>query len=172
MFYIIGISHGIQFDKQHNLTQELISYLNDILKKIRIEIIAEESSKGALKKWGIEKTSVQEFSEDHALKYIACDPNIDERKILGIRSDEEIKREKGLPRILNHEQRYILDQEKMRDFSKREEFWLNNIKGYSIRQIIFICGLTHLNNTLRPEGFEKLLSNNNHEYRLLKKFRL
>lgn len=170
MIYVIGINHDIQFDKQSSLIQEFISYLKNIVKKNRIDVIAEESSEDALKKWDVEKTSVQEFSDNNGLKYIACDPNIDERKILGIRTDEEIKKEKGLPRALNHEQLCILDQEKKRDFIKREEFWLNKIKGYSANQVIFICGTDHLNNTQKPEGFEKLLSSKNYKYKLLKKF--
>jgi hypothetical protein len=170
MFYLIGICHCIQFDGKCTLNREFISYLSEVVNKYRIEVIAEESSEDSLKKWSIDKTSVQKFSEDHVLKYIACDPNIDERKVLGIRSDEEIRSEKGLPKILNHEQLNTLDQEKIRDFPKREEFWLNKIKEYSTRPVIFICGSMHLNNTLRPDGFERLLSNNNLKYRLLKGF--
>lgn len=170
MFYIIGVHHGVQFDKQYSSTPGFISYLIKVIKKYAIEIIAEESSKDVLKEWRIEKTSVQEISVNHDLQYIACDPSIDERKTLGIRSDEEIKQEKGLPKILNHEQLAILDKEKIKDFPKRENYWLDKIKKYSDRQVIFICGLQHLDTTLRTLTFQDLLSANSYKYTLLKKF--
>lgn len=170
MFYIIGIHHDVQFDKKYSLTPKFIPYLKDVVKKFRIEIIAEESSKDALKKWGIEKTSVQKISESQNLKYIACDPSIDERKTLGIRSDKEVRREKGLPNALTHQQFNILDQEKIKDFIKREKHWLKKIKNYSNRQVVFICGLQHLDTTLRVFTFQDLLSTNGYKYTLLKKF--
>lgn len=170
MFYIIGVHHGVQFDKKYSLTQKFISYFKDVVRKLRIEVIAEESSEDALKKWGIEKTFVQKISENKSSKYIACDPNITERKTLGIRSDEEIKKEKGLPNILTHQQLNILDQEKIKDFIRREKHWLKKIKDYSDRQIIFICGLRHLDTTLRVFTFQDLLSTNSYKYTLLKKF--
>lgn len=170
MFYIIGVHHGVQFDKQYSSTPEFISYLKKVIKKYAIEIIAEESSKDVLKEWKIEKTSVQEVSVNHDLQYIACDPSIDERKTLGIRSDEEIKQEKGLPKFLNHEQLAILDEEKIKDFPQRENYWLDKIKKYSARHVIFICGLDHLNSSSRSNGFEKLLITNKLSYKLLMKF--
>lgn len=170
MFYIIGVHHGVQFDKQHSSTPVFIYYLKKVIKKYVIEIITEESSKDVLKEWRIEKTSVQEVSINHDLQYIACDPSIDERKTLGIRSDEEIKHEKGLPKILNHEQLAILDKEKIKDFPIRENYWLDKIKKYSARQVVFICGLDHLNSSSRLDGFEKLLITNKLSYKLLKKF--
>ena len=170
MFYIIGVHHGVQFDKQYSSTPEFISYLKKVIKKYAIEIISEESSEDVLKEWRIDKTSVQEVSVNHNLQYITCDPSIDERKTLCIRSDEKIKQEKGLPKILNHEQLAILDKEKIKDYPKRENYWLDKIKKYSARRVVFICGLQHLDTTLRTFTFQDLLSVNGYKYTLLKKF--
>src|SRR5687768_4327063 len=78
------------------------------------------------------------------IKHRYCDPSLDDRASLGIRSDEEIKRELSLPTWLHDKELAVLDAEKAKDWPKRERFWLAKVQQENVETCIFILGAQHI----------------------------
>jgi hypothetical protein len=148
MIFILGIDHrSHQFwspfseDSILNLENEL----NAILKKEKIELIAEEFSLEAGKLHNVEKTTTQKFSESKNIPYMFVDPDSNERKGLGIRSRKDTADKLGID-IFNctkEEVDEVNTNHKDAD-QLREREWLRRISSYASMNIIFLCGFEHV----------------------------
>ena len=163
MVYIIGVNHQVQHNRSLPQTSEFLAFLEDFIKDKEIALIAEEWSDDASDTSAVATSTVEDFASINGIDYLACDPTFAERKVLGIRSSEDIRQEliklaKQGPYTKEKSKEY---QKKLitEDHHKRERFWLEQIQNYTDEDIIFICGTEHIGKftSLREYGFDLLL---------------
>jgi len=158
MVYILGIDHLVQHNKEFELTQAFLNYLETLINTKPIEYLAEEFSIDALKISGVTRSTVKEITNKHKLIHIYSDPTLEKRDILGIRTDDQIKDEfafKSINYNNSTEFQKKLKIEKAKDYHIRENYWLNTIAHLRQKSGIFICGTIHI------KSFALLLSKNN-----------
>lgn len=156
MIYLVGIRHEFQHNGRGSIDEiskkKLISYLESTIKEHGVSLIAEEFNEEALQKSNATIDTVGCLADKLNIKHLFCDPNTEERKIIGIPSCDEIKKGLGFTKpYLSHDEVKTLDAEKKKYFPQRENFWFEKIKKYPDEVIIFLCGPDHV------EGFESLL---------------
>ena len=148
LLYLIGVSHAVQFKSEWaqmglgeeservQATREAFkTHVAAMINKHNIEVLAEEFSRTAKKKWGVSKTELEQISnEDKGINHRLCDPEGDEKEALGIEVDP--------------------NKETESDWRKREQFWLSRIVDCKDRRVLFVCGRNHTN------AFEELLESN------------
>ena len=156
MFYIIGVDHLFQLlaggatPTPHHLSYA--NSLNDALFRLKPTLVAEEESRETLRgRSSIAESLALKFHVEHAL----CDPEKAQRQAVGYRCLSELqtriyREEQG---ILDHECEVRATAiEIAREFGKREDYWLDSIKGRDLSKTIFVCGDAHV------DGFCKRLS--------------
>ena len=164
MIYLIGLYHDVQHkgfrstdpdDKRqrHDLINKFKIYLKENYEKLKFKLIAEELSKEVLLKGKTDYCTAREVAKELGIDHRFCDPESDDRKILGIPSTKEIREKLGLKVKggLNHQDIERLDKERRKYYPIREQFWFDKIEGEINDSIIFICGSEHV------DTFEKLL---------------
>lgn len=168
--YLLGVDHSLQWNRDLFLTDKLLNYIEKTIVKKKITILGEEFFPEIFKgppyeEKGITSTTIKELANKYKLQHIYCDPNYEERKRLGIRFPYEIRLAAGIKHIpeeeLSEEQRVRLRQEKKPDDEIRENFWLNKLKEFSQENVLFICGIQHL------ESFSDKLKNNSFNIKIL-----
>lgn len=122
MVYIVGIGHSIQCDKNFSFSITK-KYINDMKKLVidsDIKLIAEEFSIEALsiQQPPILSTTTKDLSKELKIQHKYCDPNSEERKVIGWNSAHD-----DILRLKN---------------------WLEKIIKYINYPIIFICGNRHV----------------------------
>lgn len=163
MVYIIGVNHQVQHNRNLSRTGEFLAFLKDFIQDKEIGLIAEEWNVDASDISSVATSTVEDFASINRIDHLACDPTFAERKVLGIRSSEEIRKElmELVKQGSNTKEKSKEYQKKLviKDHPKREKFWLKQIKNYTDEDIIFICGTEHIGRftNLRECGFELLL---------------
>lgn len=137
MIYVIGVNHIIQHwgsldDRKQVALLEFESYLEKIAKERDIEVIAEEFNESALKKSKTETCSARKVAQALGIEHRFVDPTHEERTLLKIENDNQ-----------------------------REREWLNRLQDLSERNVLFICGNSHL------QSFSQLLTEKGFEVRIL-----
>lgn len=173
MVFLIGTNHKVQYiykNEDRNrplieLVKSFAHYLEEQAEALKITLIAEELNEEAIStKSEIAKDSTaHSVATKHGINHKFCDPDIAERKALGIPSNCEIRNQLGLPHGLNNEELEIFEEEEKKYWHKREQFWFDNIKDRLQEPIIFICGSDHV------ERFESLMLKKGYEVRILVK---
>lgn len=167
MIFLVGTHH----ERQHNGigstrtedNKDFVKFLKEQATQKNVALIAEELNEEALKKSEASESTLKCIAQDLGISHSFCDPNTEERKNIGIPSCEELRLALNLPRILDHESLKKLDEEKKKYFGIREKFWLKKIGNQSAINIIFVCGIQHL------ESFQRLISQNSLESVILEK---
>lgn len=166
MLYILGVNHSYQ--KQSNVRFE--KYIRRTIEKLDINVLAEEYSLEAChNRPPIENSILNNFSTELHLHHRYCDPNEEERKILGIRTQEQIKSQLGYAgkvTIVGTPQFYAIEKEKRKDWYIRENEWLNRLRDFDIdnQSILMVIGASHM------RSFLKLLREKNIDYNNLKNY--
>ena len=156
MFHIIGVNHLFQSLKSGETpTPNHLFYtncLNQAIVRLKPTLVAEEESRETLRgRTSIAEALALNFGVDHVL----CDPEKARRKIIGYRGFSELKKR------IDKQNRNISDREcevrataieMTREFSKREDYWLDAIKEKDLSTTIFVCGDAHI------DGFRRRLS--------------
>jgi hypothetical protein len=126
MIYLLGVDHQVQHARQISLAKRFASYLSDNIEKLNIKFVGEEWSEDASKISNVKTTVPQDIAFKYNVQHRFCDPNEIDRKKIGWKSKQ--------------------------DDRLREMFWLDKIKDKRNKEIIFICGVNHL------ESFSTLLN--------------
>jgi hypothetical protein len=118
--FIIGVDHIIQHNgfgwpAKSSAIKELSEYLEKIAREFDVTIIAEEFSEESLRINHVTMSTAQIVAKRINLKHLFCDPNREERKALGISSDDE-----------------------------RERIWVECLRDVIKETILFICGDSHI----------------------------
>jgi hypothetical protein len=164
MIYILGIDHLVQHNKSLVETISFIKYIEIFIINKQIEVVAEEFSEYAASLNKVQMSTTKEVSDRLKRIHLYCDPNHEERKKIGIRDDNQIKKDLGIttPYIASQDLSRF-DLEKKKDFFKRETFWYKKIEKYLAKNILFICGNTHL------ETFPLILKEHSQSYEINEK---
>ena len=137
LIYLIGADHLIQHwghldSRKEVAVREFQRYLEKIVHERGIGVIAEELSESALNLSNTEVSSARKVAQALAIEHRFCDPTSEERKVLNIKDDNQ-----------------------------REWEWLNRLQDLSERNVLFICGSSHL------QSFPQLLIGKGFEVRIL-----
>ncbi|MBI3335067.1 MAG: hypothetical protein HY001_01035 [Candidatus Portnoybacteria bacterium] len=167
MVYLIGIKHEFQHNGHGGINghvrEKFISCLENEIKIHSVFLVAEEFSEEALQKSDATISTLKHVADKLKINHFFCDPNTEERKIIGIPSREEIKNTLNIkgPVYENSVDDNRIEEEQRKYHQIRENFWLEKIKIYLKKPIIFLCGLDHL------ENFKLLLDNKGYETEVL-----
>jgi len=129
-------------------------------KKYRIKHVAEEFSVMALLKYGLQSTDAQNVASESGIEHVLMDPDLNERKSLGIKLREEVARELGIYKddeSYTEDEKNSINQASAKFDRLREEEWLSRaFAEESIGPILFLCGyqhVEHLLKLLKEKGF-------------------
>lgn len=157
MIYIIAIKHESQHNGPYSnevLRNKLVFYLENAIKKYAISLIAEEFNEKTLTNSHATIDTAKYVADKLNVKHLFCDPNEEERKLIGIPLREEIKNTLGLkgPIFVDSLEDKQITEEQRKYYPIRENFWFEKIEQYLDEVIIFLCGSDHV------ESFKSLLS--------------
>lgn len=163
MIYLIGVYHNIQHDGNGcadlSVRNKFQVFLMGKVKKYDIVLLAEEFSEEALQEHNATAGTLKYGADRLNIKHLFCDPNKEERKIIGILCREKIKSAlniRGGVHADSAEENRI--KEKQKEYHPvREMFWFEKISNYLDRNIIFVCGADHV------RSFETLLTSKEHK---------
>ena len=166
MIYLVGVNHGVQFvnkTSDDNVTGAFEEYLRAVCTQHGIQCIEEEMSIESLNKWGATRHICKSIADELSIKHIFCDPDSNERKSRGIRSEKEIRDELGYSQILSQSQVEKLDEVLKSDWPLREEFWLEKVLEAKGAPILFVLGSSHV------DSFSDLLTRNGIDFVVLER---
>lgn len=167
MIYLIGTKHEFQHNGHGGIDgrpkEKFISCLENEIKAHGIFLVAEEFNEEALQKSNATISILLHIAEKFKIKHLFCDPNTEERKIIGIPSGEEIKGRLNIksPVYENSVDDNRIKEERRKYYPARENFWFEKIQIYLNKPMIFLCGFDHL------ENFKLLLDNKGYETEVL-----
>jgi hypothetical protein len=121
LFCIVGVDHRIQWFPQspgpewREKLEEFIAYIQCQCEENGLELVAEEFSECALSKNPAVDSTARLAANRMKLPHLFCDPDHNERRILGIQNEED-----------------------------REKEWLSRLLLSRKQRILFICGDSHV----------------------------
>ena len=141
--FIVGTDHGFQTkstrfpDAKHS---EFTDFITQIIRTNGIAAICEENHPDALAEHNLLKSVPELIAKSLQLKHLHCDPNLQERALLGIRQEASIRLQ-NWPKMIREED--VIAQ--MREANcLRETYWLQKVSELNVWPILFICGATHV----------------------------
>ncbi len=120
------------------------SYLHDTVRSTMVAAIAEETNQEIENRTN-EKSMARLIAEGMSppILYVPCEANSEERKALGIPTDEEILdrcRGQGVSDPLEQ----CRDSELLKYFPLREKFWIERLRRVAVGATLFLCGPNHI----------------------------
>jgi len=135
-------------------------YLKDLSLKENPDLIAEELNEDSIKKWKALGSLARELAGHLGIRHLFCDPDLEERKALGIKCFKEIAQELGYGRVLTREQAAEVEKIEKIHWEKRERFWLDKLIEKQFNKCIFLVGADHVdrfNTLLTAHGFRSAI---------------
>ncbi|OGP54582.1 MAG: hypothetical protein A2Y65_06300 [Deltaproteobacteria bacterium RBG_13_52_11] len=136
------------------------SYLENLFLKENPDLIAEELNEDAIKKWNALGSLARETARHLGIRHLFCDPDLEERKALGIKCFKEIAQELGYGSVLTSEQSSEVKKIEKTHWEKRERFWLGKLIEKQFDKCIFLVGadhVDHFNTLLTAHGFRSAI---------------
>jgi hypothetical protein len=156
MIYLIGTNHELQYNAKPKRGEENMvldgrekfqNFLYNQIVDLKPVVIGEESVEEILDLLQTEST-VKTVADKLGVKHIYCDPNYEARNILGIPIGSE----------------HLKQEDKIKYYNIRENYWFKKIEPYIGECIIFVCGAEHI------ESFQKLLAGKNCESKIISEY--
>jgi hypothetical protein len=123
MVHLIGVgNHLFQHDADTSVQlalderEKFKKHVSVLIDKYDFALLAEEFSDEARRMAQASATMLQQFAKETGIKHRFCDPNSRERK------------EHGIGKL---------------DHDKRERYWIEQIKDYKDRKMLFVCAYSH-----------------------------
>jgi len=147
---LIGLNHCHQLAGYAKASNKFKPYLNDLCLKEHPDLLAEELNEDAIKKWTTEDSVARKIARRLNVRHLFCDPDVEERRALGIKSFNEIARDLGYEPGLTREQIATVEMIEKEHWGKREKFWLAKLTEKQFDKSIFLLGANHVDrfNTL------------------------
>lgn len=150
MIYLLGIRHPLQTEWDRpgpNLSkrfERFKSFLSDTVRSTMVAAIAEETNQEIENRTN-KKSIARLIAEGMCppILYIPCEANSEERKALGIPTDEEIHnrcRDPGRSEGLEQ----CRDSELLKYFPLREKFWIERLRQVVVGATLVLCGPDHI----------------------------
>lgn len=124
------------------------------------DLIAEELNEDALRKWKALGSLARETAKHLGIRHLFCDPNLEERKALGIKCFKEIAQELGYGPVLTSAQSSEVEKIEKKHWEKRERFWLGKLIKEQFDKCIFLVGAGHIDRfstLLTAHGFRSAI---------------
>lgn len=171
MIYLLPVKHDIQLGRNQSDFSKFIRYARQQIIDKNIALIGEEASEDDIKALSLNKSPLGSLAEEMEVEYLSCDPTDKQRINAGILTGEQVALEMARIRQIMSTVRDISklkeEDKKFRSLmakneKRREEFWLNLIKGKKDLTTLFVCGAGHISTykNSRGEGFDTVLNNN------------
>jgi len=159
MIHIIGTRHSLQvwtdairngesLDARREAVEAFESYLADVARSLKVDLIAEEASDTWIAAHGHGASSVaKDVVTSLGIQHLFCDPDTGQRRALGLKVGEELRTHAmTVSKETGREWTDVHDAEIKKQFSTREAVWLERLEGCgpNNRSIIFVCGADHV----------------------------
>lgn len=148
MVVLVGTSHRIQMREP-----SFRSFLEQVCRRFSIKAIAEEMNEEGLREQELKGTIPMCVATSLDLPHCHCDPGRAERRNLGIRQENEIRRDTFFSESKPSDAEMTAEREGA--FRARERYWLEQLGTFSPRPVLFVCGASHVEsfcNLLKAEG--------------------
>ena len=155
--HLVGTDHEAQWDIRDIKATKLYARLAIKIKESKIDLIGEEFFEGLLLKQPIkvEETTAQRISNKYNVKHAFCEPDENTRKELGVLTQKQLRKKFGTRSAIEGTNEHAIRKEFEKSFWPiKEGYWLNQINKTNCKNIIFICGASHL------KSFGDLLTGN------------
>ena len=118
--FLVGVDHiiqheGFMFAQKRGAIDNFTAYLAQQIQERGITFVGEEFSEFLLHGNNVSISTVQAVAQDLHVEHRFCDPSPEERQTLGIEDDDQ-----------------------------REEYWLQRINDRLDRNMLFVCGDSHV----------------------------
>src|SRR6267378_7258587 len=127
---LIGLNHGYQLrDVDFADWSAFERYLLSYTTSEGIDLIAEELSDEAIRKWKATDSVARHVAYHLGVRHLFCDPESEQRKALGIRSSNETATEIEPPGQFSFTKAMELAEAKEKEmWLIRERFWLERLR--------------------------------------------
>ncbi len=151
---LVGVDHMFQWDDDLVKTRELTEYLIKITNEFPIDLIGEEFSLDALPV-SIKTTVSQKIAIRLNINHCFCDLDERMRDKIGYPTQVQLRNLYGIKSAIEGTEAHKIRKEYEKSFWHiREKYWLDQINNDIFKNILFICGYSHL------ESFKSLLIKN------------
>jgi hypothetical protein len=170
MFYLIGVEHGVQSIpvtgiETPNHTEYRVC-LEQAIHTYKPAVVGEEYNKDAFARAEFVKREPQEFltrkiAERAGTMHVLCDPDLKTRMAIGYQSPYCWLQliDKLAEPVPDSETEWLSKGlEIVFDIPIREQYWLNQLKPFLEKDIIFVCGDAHVESFADLLGSQKILS--------------
>lgn len=157
---LIGLNHCHQLVGYAKASNKFKPYLKDLCLKERPDLIAEELNEDAIRKWKAHDSVARKIASLLRVRHLFCDPDLEERKALGIKGFKEIVQELGYGAVLTREQSSEVEKIEKKHWEKRERFWLGKLIEEQFAKCIVLVGANHVdrfNALLTANGFRSAI---------------
>jgi hypothetical protein len=159
MIQIIGTSHSLQvwtdairngasLDTTKEAVEAFQSYLADVARLVKADMIAEEASDEWVAAHGHGASSVaKDVAMRLSIQHLFCDPDAGQRQSIGLKVGEELHTHVAkISKETGAEWNDVYKAEVIKQFGTREAFWLERLEGCNLnkRSVIFVCGANHV----------------------------
>jgi hypothetical protein len=173
MIHIIGASHSLQvwtdakrsgesLDARKETVEAFESYLADVAKSLKADMIAEEASDEWVAAHGHGASSVAKgVTAKLGIQHLFCDPDTGQRRALGLKVGQELcTHAMTVSKETGREWTDVHDTEIKKQFSTREAYWLDRLNSCepNNRSIIFVCGADHVDTFQAALDAKKILA--------------
>ena len=119
------------------------AYVRNAIDQNDLEVIAEECNEEIEKDRGKSICRGIAIHRTPALPYVACEPNREERKALGIPNSNPPNNQMPIAGI-HADTENCRDAELLRYFPAREKYWLEQLRRITIRSVLLVVGANHV----------------------------
>lgn len=153
--YLIAVPHRRYLYKGMLSWRNFFEFLKKTAKENGVDLIAETLNQEEISQYKLASDSVARLAaRDINIRHLFCDPDMEERRLLGIKTKNELAQELGYSNPWPLEQNKELEKIVRGFWPLREKFWLARILEKKFKRAIFIFGDYHI------ESFSKLLGEN------------
>jgi hypothetical protein len=165
--YIVGTHHKHQFglcnvfNRNDQACEVFADYLKSQCIGFGIKTLAEEMCSDARLKWAISRTVPESVALDLRIDHSDCDPNEEERRLLGIVNEGVVK----INGFFHNQTAETIQENIRREYDKRECEWVHRISQLPHSPVLFICGSEHSSSLM-----EKAKNHGFHTYMIVEKW--
>ncbi len=163
MLYILGVDHSFQ----SYYSNTFHDYIYSIIKDYDIKLLGEEYSTEARDMFHPqEESQLKQISQQTTVKHLYCDPTEEERELLGIESETQVRERLGFgfrARIVGTKEHKLVKKEMQKQWILREKEWLKRLNNANLQELntLFVLGNLH------TKRFARLVESNNVPFTIL-----
>lgn len=149
MIHIIGTQHSLQvWSDARRAGQTDIptfeAYLVEAARALWADVIAEESNAEFVARYVGGTSVAMGVAERLGVKHLYCDPDSGERRALGIKTGDDLTAHaRAVAANTGEDWMDVHDREVLGLFPAREAVWIERLKPYAGREVLFVCGADH-----------------------------